>query len=298
MADVHHAERTYSPREFADALGVSESTMKRWIDAGQVEADRTTGGHRRVPLRSAIRFIRERQMKVVDPAVLGLADLTHVPPDLAAAPVTADLLTDLLASDDAPRARGVLVGAYLRGEPLAPLCDGPIRTAMHRLGELWHEAPKGIYIEHRALDVLVYAFQQIRSLLPPPRPSAPLAVGGALGGDPYLLPTLMAATVLSDSGFAVHNLGPDMPVPVLAEAAREAGAALVWLSVSVCDRQDLLQAMVRDLAESMEGTGAEVVVGGRRIEEVEVPERPNLSVLTTMSALSRLAQQVRAERLH
>jgi len=39
--------RQLSPRELAEALGVSESSLKRWVDAGKIAASRTEGGHRR-----------------------------------------------------------------------------------------------------------------------------------------------------------------------------------------------------------------------------------------------------------
>lgn len=282
-------ERTFSPRELADALGVSESSMKRWIDAGEVVATRTAGGHRRVAFREAIRFIRRRQMHVVNPAAIGLGDLTHIPPDLAAATVTADLLVEVLNSGRAAVARRLLVAAYLRGDALPALCDGPVRDALHRIGEWWKAGRRGILVEHRATDLLLQSFHQIRSFLPPPPPGAPVAVGGALSGDPYVLPSLMAATVLADLGFAVTNLGADTPVPVLADAARSGGAGLVWLSVSVCPSDDVLAAAVSRLAEALQQAEVQVVVGGRRTQGVALPVQPRLAVRDSMRALAEVA---------
>ena len=65
----------FSPRKIADALGVGESTVKRWIDAGRLEADRTLGGHRRVALDEVLRFVREEGTDVVYPEALGLDGL-------------------------------------------------------------------------------------------------------------------------------------------------------------------------------------------------------------------------------
>ena len=39
-----------SPRELAEAVGVSESSLKRWADRGRVHVHRTEGGHRRIPV--------------------------------------------------------------------------------------------------------------------------------------------------------------------------------------------------------------------------------------------------------
>lgn len=292
---MNYIERTFSPRELADAVGVSESSVKRWVDAGELHAARTTGGHRRIALAEAVRFIRERNMSVVEPGVLGLADLSRVPVQLASAPVTGDLLTSLLLKGKAEQARGLLVSAYLRGEPLAPLCDGPVREAMHRVGEAWEQGRQGIYREHHATDLFVQAFNQIRAIIPPPPPEAPRAVGGALAGDPYFLPSLMAATVLADLGFAVANLGPNTPADVLAAAAREGGAHLVWFSVSVVpQKEDALQAIAA-LSERLASSGAEIVAGGRFFDEVQVPDYPNLQVQPDMRGLVRVARTVAKE---
>ena len=37
-----------SPKELADAIGVSESSIKRWVDNGEIQATKTSGGHRRI----------------------------------------------------------------------------------------------------------------------------------------------------------------------------------------------------------------------------------------------------------
>src|SRR5579875_1409999 len=48
-------------QQVADALGIGVSTLKRWVDAGQLAATRTVGGHRLIPLNEAIRFARARE---------------------------------------------------------------------------------------------------------------------------------------------------------------------------------------------------------------------------------------------
>ena len=61
-----------TPRQLADAIGVSESSLKRWADAGKIHVSRTDGGHRRIALTEAVRFIRDTKSTVVRPDLLGL----------------------------------------------------------------------------------------------------------------------------------------------------------------------------------------------------------------------------------
>jgi excisionase family DNA binding protein len=44
-------KRIYSTRELAQLWNLSESTIKRWTDAGKLQCDRTPGGHRRFQLK-------------------------------------------------------------------------------------------------------------------------------------------------------------------------------------------------------------------------------------------------------
>ena len=69
-----------TPKELAEALGASESSVRRWVDSGDIRIARTAGGHRRIPLTEAIRFIRLINAPVVRPELLGLGSLpSHDP---------------------------------------------------------------------------------------------------------------------------------------------------------------------------------------------------------------------------
>ena len=46
-----------SPREAAEALGVSYPTLKQWIYRGKIKTVKTVGGHHRVPAREVERFL-------------------------------------------------------------------------------------------------------------------------------------------------------------------------------------------------------------------------------------------------
>src|SRR5574338_1107356 len=103
--------RHLSPRERADALGVSESSLKRWVDAGKIVAFRTEGGHRRIAVSEAVRFIRATHAPVARPELLGM-------PEIAVAHQGAlggsERLLDYLLEGDVVGARGWLLAPALR----------------------------------------------------------------------------------------------------------------------------------------------------------------------------------------
>lgn len=53
-----------TPSAAAAALGVSSSTLRRWIDEGRLRAHRTGGGHRRIPASEVRRLAREARPAV------------------------------------------------------------------------------------------------------------------------------------------------------------------------------------------------------------------------------------------
>ncbi len=275
---------TLTPKELATAIGVSESSLKRWVDTGLLRAGRTAGGHRRIPVAEAIRFIRHTSATLVRPEVLGLPDLAQSrDPSRAHDPDAA--LYEHLVEGRAAEARGLILAEYLEGRSVAAICDGPVRTAMHRIGELWQHDRRGIFVEHRAIDICVQALVQLRILLP--AAAGPTAVGGAPPGDPYLLPSLMVSTALLDAGLQAINLGPDTPLDILAAAAYDLDACVVWVSISSTPDEAALKTGLRALAERLASRGIPLVVGGRQRELAR--ELSGARIVESLSELSTIA---------
>jgi MerR family transcriptional regulator, light-induced transcriptional regulator len=278
-------------REFALAIGVSESSLRRWTDRGMIGTTRTVGGHRRIPLPEALRFIRESRTTVMRPDLLGLAPAQAPSPQRAE--TTGEIIHQALVEGDALRLKEAIQSMYLGGVGLAALFDGPIRAAMHEIGERWKHDAQGILVEHRATDLCIEAISRLRELIAPAAPTAPLAIGGAPPGDLYLLPSLMASVVLADAGYRVINLGPDTPLHVLQAAAEEQKATLAWLSISSIAQKAQLERDVCRMAEDLEQHHIRMVVGGRLAPELSIRSVSGLHTLGTMSDLAAFARGAR-----
>lgn len=287
-------EAFLSPKDLALAIGVSESSLKRWVDSGSLRAVKTEGGHRRIPIQEAVRFVRASKAVIVRPDLLGLEDVSQTA--LAEAPEDREgqKLMRALLSDDAATARGLILGGYLSGLGVGALFDGPLRSALEGIGELWKHNEDGIWIEHRATDTCLQAVQVLRSTMPEPAADAPIAVSAALSGDPYTLPPLLAGIVATEAGFVARNLGPDTPVSALARALERWVPGLVCVSVSTSHEAGQLAGLLRPIQEALLDMQGHLVVGGRAAYAREVPAGPNVSYAATMSELAAFARGLRS----
>ena len=286
---MQNVQSVLSTAQLAEAVGVSESSVKRWIDDGRIAASRTAGGHRRVGVEEAARYIRAAGLAVHRPERLGLAELSAYARRTDMDTATGESLFDHLTQGRTAAAAGLLQARFLAGASVAQLVDGPVAQAMTRVGELWRSSETGILIEHRTTEAAIQAFTRLRALLPPVL-DGPVAVGCAPSGDPYVLASLAAAAVVEDEGFRAVNLGPETPIDTLAAGARAFGARLVWISFSSVDDARGLRRQVLKLAKRLHPAGAVLVVGGARVDELALGREKGVCVGHTMAELRAVAQ--------
>jgi excisionase family DNA binding protein len=283
-----------SPRQFASAIGVSESSVRRWADSGRIKMTRTPGGHRKIARSEAIRFIRHNAVSVVRPDLLQISEPRHRRRRAEAFAAQHDELAQALEEGNSELAFGLLWGMYVNGVSAADICDGPLRSAMQRIGDIWPSDPRGIFVEHRATNICIDVLNRLRSSFARSEGKLENVIGGAPEGDPYILPSLMAATVLVDSGHEAINLGPNTPLEVLSQSALETGARLVWVALTApLPRTSIepgLASLVRDLNKK-----AHIVLGGRAASRYRIPDVGNLHIFASMSEMAGFARGLRAK---
>jgi MerR family transcriptional regulator, light-induced transcriptional regulator len=288
-------DRFLSPRDLAAAIGVSESSLKRWADEGLVRVTRTAGGHRRIALRDAVNYIRQSGATIVHPESLGISNVERG--GVAAPAEDADgFLVAALLGGEAASVRSALLARYVRGEPLGPVFDGPFAAALRQIGEGWKKGPEGIYLEHRTADTCLQGLNFLRSLLPAPSAKAPLAIGGAPESDPYQIPSLMAATVLAAEGWREINLGPNLPFAALIAAAREHKPRLLWLSFTSAEAARSSARELSSLEQFTADCGCQLVIGGQSIPGGQPGERRRMHHLSSMQALAAFARGLAAAK--
>lgn len=253
-----------TPKQVSRAINVSESSVKRWCDRGDIATQYTAGGHRRITMSALMEFLRVGNHSLVHPEALGLpatSGRTSRVLDRAR-----DQLTEALIAGDDGRCRQIAFDLYLAEHSISVICDDVFAAAFRRIGDQWACGEAQIYQERRACEIAQRLLHELRGVIPPPAADAPLAIGGASSGDQYSLGTTMAELVLRDAKWNAVSLGDNLPFATLRAAIMEHRPRLFWLSCSHIADEPSFFASYQDLYDEFGATVA-FVVGGYALEE-------------------------------
>ena len=282
----------FTPKTLGEAIGVSQSSLKRWADKGLLNVEKTAGGHRRILLEEALRFIRESGVTVVKPDLLGISDFSieSSEEDLS----SADKLYYALHAGDETAVRSLVLNSYLDGQPLHEIFDEGIQPAMAKIGLLWHDDVSGITIEHRAHDICLQVIADLRFRLPRVFTKG-TAIGAAAPGDPYTLPTAMVSTALRAEGFSAINLGPNLPLEALLDEAKKVKPIIAWISISHLKKAHILRNEIKDLARELRNQKTFLIVGGSQIHRLRLNRDPYVLIGNNISELVSISRGLVAE---
>ncbi len=258
-------EKLLSPRQVARAIGVSESSLKRWCDSGRIQVVRTLGGHRRLPVPAVLRFLRDEGHRLAHPEVLGLPSNTGRGQRVLGR--AADQLAAALGDGDVVVVRQIVFDLYLADHPLSTIADRVLAPAFHELGRRWECGDLEVYRERRACDIAMGVAAELLAALNEPDPTAPLAMGGAPETDPYALPTKLVEIVLRGCGWRATSLGTQLPMDTLRAAIEDNRPQLFWLSVSHIPDPAAFLDQYRKLYATAVNCGVPIAVGGSALSE-------------------------------
>lgn len=249
----------------AEALGVSVSTVKRWVDDGVLPAHRTAGGHRKLLRAEILALSRRGDLPRGDLAAFSGASPSDQAADLETA--AADLCEALLRGQGA-EVSAVIRRTYGSGVAVETLADRVIAPALAKVGHDWEAERIDVWQEHRGTQLCAAALYDLKDELEArAERNRPVAVGAAPEGDPYLMATLLAQLVMLDAGWEAVNVGPNTPLPSLTKALRELRPRLLWLSVSYMEDSSGFVGDYKDLYRVAEGQGVAVAIGGHALVE-------------------------------
>ncbi|MFK8111824.1 MAG: helix-turn-helix domain-containing protein [Rubripirellula sp.] len=253
----------FSPKQIASALGVSESSVKRWCDRGAIETVRTVGGHRKITQDGLQAFISETGRSLQDPQLVGLRTSVAAPIPGSDEPCKQKFREALVRGDEVT-CRKVLFDRVKEAGSHAEVAESLITDAMRGIGEAWDCRQLDAYQERQGCNICLRLINELRADLPALPESAPVAIGGAPEGDPYQLPTAMVELALRETGWNAISLGNNLPMDSYLQAAHDWSPRLVWLSVSSVATPEMF---IREQNRLAAGLGEDValLIGGRAL---------------------------------
>ncbi|WDQ16011.1 MerR family transcriptional regulator [Rhodopirellula sp. P2] len=286
----------FSPKQIAAAMEVSESSVKRWCDKGTIPVIKTAGGHRRITLDALQAFVHANDRCLLRPDVLGLPQLS--PSRTTRIEGNADPLNqqfrDALAAGEEVTCRELLAKKVASGATRSEAAESLITDAMHGFGEAWDCNALDVYQERRGCEIAMRLIHELRSELPAPASSAPVAIGGAPEGDPYQLPTMLVELALREVGWNATSLGNDLPMESFVQAAHDYDPQMVWMSISSVSEPGMFVAAQNQLAESL-GEDVPLLIGGRALSD---KLRPRLRYTAHCDSLRHLVELAALMRLN
>ena len=205
---------TMTLQEAADQLGVHYMTVYRYVRLGRLPAQKVGGTWEVDP--ADLEGLRRGHDRSVRPK--------H------SADWTKRLEARLLEGDEAG-AWGVLEGALASGSEPADIYTELIGPALTSVGEKWHDGKISIAGEHLATSTVLRLIGRMGPRFARKGRNKGTVVVTTPPGERHVIPSLMVSDFLRGAGYAVVDLGADVPVESLAEIVERADS-LVAVCVS------------------------------------------------------------------
>lgn len=261
MADL----KCLTTKEVARLCRVSDATVKRWHDAGLLESERTSGGHRRFRSEEVARFQREQklgQKKCHGDETIVAASRERQTGRGKKCHSSDSIFFQSLIKGCEEAAANVLVSAYLRGKSPWAIFDDMICPAMFQIGELWASGQLTISQEHLASRVAQTAIYKLRSALVVSKNTENLAMCCAPESDLHELPTHLTQITIENEGWEAMNFGANTPLGDFTKEVLRHAPALICLSATVVDNTERFYQDYKTFRERIAKLKIPVVLGG------------------------------------
>lgn len=274
----------FSPKEIAQALGVSEATIKRWVDKGKIPAEKTLGGHRKINLKDLKTFCDATKYSIKVPEVLGLTANTGRQKDKIS--IAKAELNDAFKACSEEQIRGLLMNLYLADVPLESIFDDVLAPALHQLGCDWESGSIDAFQERRVIQICTRLLYSFDAFFHPAEKGAGIALFGTLRGDQYIIPILMCEALLRSKGLKTEMLGNDLEVKSYTQALKLYKPEILCLSISADIPEEELVESLKELKEACERYNTRLIVGGSHVTYSLKKALGNIDFMKSMTELA------------
>ncbi len=269
-------KQSFSTKELAEMWDVSESTVKRWADAGALRCRKTVGGHRKFELDDVVEF--QSRCGLAKPQAHAVNGRVESPCEFKHLLETADYAALAERFRQAALAGQFNFVAHLfnksqeHGMSLATIGEELIRPAMREVGELWRTGKISVLDEHLAMLATIEALAALQANAEK-KAAERLAIVGCAEGELHQLAAILVRDLLESEGWKVIYFGSPTPLFSFAEAVDRFKPQLVCISITMADNIERARRDYEDLRRAAERHHAKIVLGGAALNDAAVRAR-------------------------
>jgi len=200
--------KSYSPKEVAQAMGVSQASIKRWVDKGLIVAEKTAGGHRRITQQALFSYLQASNKDLTNPEVLKLpATSGRLKTRLNESEA---LLIDELKECREGAAQALVNELFQAGVSCVELVDKVMKPAVEHIKECLKQGALESFQERRCNQIVQRLIFSLNNSLSAPPVDAAHVILGTLSKDMNTLDIQMLELCLRQQGLRTEFLGADL----------------------------------------------------------------------------------------
>jgi excisionase family DNA binding protein len=253
-------------KEVAALMNVTETTIKRWADGGELPCVKTLGGHRKFTMQVVMQFAEKHsypitgvlsaEMEPGDREILQLSVQTKNYRRIS------EVLLDEALHGERIRLMDLLSYLLKHGVSMSTIGDEVIRPAMVEIGELWASGRLKINEEHRASHALLEAIIRLSPELHRKPSNGLSAVCACSENEYHEIGLRLLAYVLECEGWKVQYLGANTPFENLRELYKAVKPDLYCLSFTLKSPDEQFIEKVKSLGTIVHSHKSVFIVGG------------------------------------
>ena len=276
-------EPLYSPKKVAAAIGVSESSLKRWCDAGTVKAVKTPGGHRKIMRSEVVSFVKRTSCRLRDPVAIGLPDINAV--DFSSIDqARASFLTALLGTDSVGSCK-ILCALFVQGHNVAEILDSVVSPVLFEIVVKRKRGEIPVNQESIAVEICHESLLELKTIIAQVASNSPVAFGASLEGNEFPLVTLGAELCLRNFGWSATSLGANVPVKSLLQSTTDLQPSFIWISSRLIEDQTNFFTKLNELSAGVTEAVKVVVIGQSVINDEVLRRMPTVQCCENFAQL-------------
>lgn len=171
---------------------------------------------------------------------------------------------EALRTGDAREALATIDRLIDAGMSFDDLCEDVIRAALYEIGDEWEAGEIGVADEHLATSISETVLACVGSIWAAPADASPRILVCCTEGEAHAVGARMVGEAFAAADWAVHYLGPSVPVEAVASAVVRREPDVVALSTTMSHNLDAAAATIARVRRV--AADVRIVAGGRALD--------------------------------